>query len=464
MKAIPKPCCTMLEMERYLKDEPKLTRSTLTGPDLAFENSWDSVLSNGSQVFKSPHKMLNGLGNPSLSSICLTTSDAESNKSSDGEDEKSIISYGSSSLSSSPTPSSNNHTRHLTNDLSSIPSIVANTGATVNTRFASTNIRVIGATQLQPGQLQAHQLDNLLANLPRSKTISTIPMTSTFNGKQATAQFSLPNLSSLTPPTSPERRIRTQTLPSIDQLNQSISNHGNVPVPTSQQSNLISLAGLHANVLVPLSGSVNMAPGASSHQTISLQLAPSSTEPGASVVLQSSNNNNNNNNNNNSNNNVTFSQAQIGPNSQPVTMTVATKSTPINSPSSTGANCAITTSSPMKSTNSPSRARSMKSKVPNSPQSMPSSATCQVQPTPSLPIQQQQQQAQLQQATNTNSPTSRVSAISTATSSTSVSADGKRRIHKCLFNGCKKSDTYAHTDIYFQFPFLSHIIVNNHNG
>ena len=315
---------------------------------------------------------------------------------------------------------------------------VANTGATVNTRFASTNIRVIGATQLQPGQLQAHQLDNLLANLPRSKTISTIPMTSTFNGKQATAQFSLPNLSSLTPPTSPERRIRTQTLPSIDQLNQSISNHGNVPVPTSQQSNLISLAGLHANVLVPLSGSVNMAPGASSHQTISLQLAPSSTEPGSSVVLQSSNNNNNNN-NNNSNNNVTFSQAQIGPNSQPVTMTVATKSTPINSPSSTGANCAITTSSPMKSTNSPSRARSMKSKVPNSPQSMPSSATCQVQPTPSLPIQQQQQQqAQLQQATNTNSPTSRVSAISTATSSTSVSADGKRRIHKCLFNGCKK--------------------------
>lgn len=310
---------------------------------------------------------------------------------------------------------------------------VANTGATVNTRFASTNIRVIGATQLQPGQLQAHQLDNLLANLPRSKTISTIPMTSTFNGKQATAQFSLPNLSSLTPPTSPERRIRTQTLPSIDQLNQSISNHGNVPVPTSQQSNLISLAGLHANVLVPLSGSVNMAPGASSHQTISLQLAPSSTEPGSSVVLQSSNNNNN------SNNNVTFSQAQIGPNSQPVTMTVATKSTPINSPSSTGANCAITTSSPMKSTNSPSRARSMKSKVPNSPQSMPPSATCQVQPTPSLPIQQQQQQqAQLQQATNTNSPTSRVSAISTATSSTSVSADGKRRIHKCLFNGCKK--------------------------
>lgn len=119
----------MLEMERYLYDEPKLRRTaTLTSTydydldslDSIFSGSEQSSVNNTKQQQHQTKKMkssstFNGVRGQSVNGKGSSTtknnnsshlnSDAESSKSSDCEDDKSsLTSYGSSSLSSSPTP------------------------------------------------------------------------------------------------------------------------------------------------------------------------------------------------------------------------------------------------------------------------------------------------------------------------------------------------------------------------
>lgn len=482
-------------MERYLKDEPKPLAGYEKNSCLE-SSSWDCLLSgggNGSQV-----KSSRGRSKSSLSSLSLFNSDAESNKFSDGEDDKSLASYSSSSLSSSPTPSTsaqmasnggllvsdlyssvtsavpfqfgtaslmtpssssacssasshdwqmdddqlpfdlfneeeeqqqqqhqNSSPKSLDNASSTTVFIKCNpndllidqaSGNSLNriiltngnsdpnqpkellhaniitkvsgngSRFSPANIRVISTSPLKGttgAQLTAAQASHLLSSLPRSKTVNSVPLSS--------SGLSL----SLTPPTSPERRARSLTLTTSDLMSPSsqIMSTSQSTLSTSQQqsncttSNLtsISLSGLHGNVLVPISGSVT----GSQSPAISVQLTPGGES--GTVLLQS-----------------------VSPSTVRGSSSNSPKSSPVKA--ATGGS---------KSSKSANRVRRVKSP---SQETSPSTGALLSSPVPRASASPRV--GEVSTSSDCTSPTS--------PHSNTVAADGKKRIHKCLFNGCKK--------------------------
>ena len=524
----------MLEMERYLKDEPKLYHLKLenVADEQCADYGWDFIINGDNGQMKSPVKLVNDGRRNNSSSLLLTTSDAESNKSLDVDDEKSLTSsFGSSSLSSSPTPSTNiglggvptngdlfsvqtagsvpflfgtpnafmtpssssassassndlqmdddlmsfkeddeevqiHHHLHQQHQHTHTPSTVyikcaqpdrpdtimeqPNTmnrlilnnggngesksnqdivnqtnliaklsGTPINARFGSANVRVFGISghQQQPTAKQSStNIDALLAMSPHPVNTTTTAVSSV---PISVSTMSLSSNSSLTPPTSPERRSRPRTIATSvvpsDLINTSANRQ--CPAPTNTNLSSISLNGLHGNVIVPITTSVSLGGSTGSttnktnHQTISLHLGTDSDCP-TTVLIQSP---------------TQYSQT---PNRTPpaatnanktLSLTMASKTTPVN------CNKTIPTSV----------SRTVRAKV--------NDGTTRTPTTVMMTGQQLTNGATSNSATSTvpvsggaNVTNGATGAVGVTTSSTTLSPDGKRRIHKCLFNGCKK--------------------------
>lgn len=456
----------MLEMERYLKDEPKLRRPLDIELNVSDENDfgWDYIL-NSEQSAKSPGKNGGG-GVANTYNPRLTTSDAESNKSLDVDDEKSLASsYGSSSLSSSPTPTAGSGfaVNGITAELYQIqPPPVSSVSFQFNAGNVATATSLMTPSSSSASSASSNDLQNDdelmafeffkekddsdindLVNQTNLASLAKLPDIGRFvaNGKQTNStvrvvginghQTSLEGLiggpnraistmslaaanGSLTPPTSPERRARPRAITVPSDLTNTppppplcSSMQVSAAQPTIQTNlSSIPLNGLHGNVIsMPIATStttVNMLaatspsskPSVNHHQTISLQRTANSDN----VLIHSS------------------TSPSVTPAARVTTLAtpVAATKTIALTVAGSKANMVVTSAKSLPPTTA---SRTVRAKVngdvtqlsPNSHTMAPSTANT--------------------TATANNSST---------TSSTTMSPDGKRRIHKCLYNGCKK--------------------------